>query len=473
MPNFIPILSEIFLVISTLFMLIISSCSKKSKNIINYFTYLVFTIALYILIFKSKFGQTLNNFFILDSFTSSIKILILVISFIIFLILSKLDLIKNIDYNEYLILLILSTLSSMLIVSANDMMSLYLSLELNSLCLYVMSSINKHCIKSSESGLKYFILGTLSSGILLYGISLIYLSTGSININFIHKILLNHHFNNILLIGLIFILVGIAFKASLVPFHMWIPDVYEGSPTLSTTVFATISKTTIITVMIRLITISFQPISFYWKPIFIGLSILSMILGSITAISQNNIKRLMAYSSITHAGYMLIGLSSANIFGIKSVIFYIFSYIPITLGVFICILLIQKNTNIININNLSGLSKNNLLLSISLSIFLWSLAGIPPFIGFFSKLFVFASAINNKMYYLVIIAIIVSVISAFYYLKIIKTIFFSKNLNNYIIYIPIELKFILIIFNIYTLTFLFIPKYFINFIDKMVSNLFV
>ena len=315
-------------------------------------------------------------------------------------------------------------------ISSNDLIIFYLGLELQSLCLYILASFKKDDLKSSEAGLKYFVLSALASGLLLYGCSLIYGFTGSTNFEIISNNL--EETNTGAVFGIVFIIVGLAFKISVVPFHMWTPDVYEGSPTSVTSFFALIPKIAALSVFIRFIYVPFIDAIDHWQIIVVFLSIASMILGAVAAIGQSNIKRLLAYSSISHMGYALAGLSTGTNQGIQSTIIYLIIYLIMNLGAFGCVFMLKRE-NIFheNINDLSGLSKNNPLLALGFLIIFFSMAGIPPLAGFFAKFYIFMAVIESKMYTLAIIGLLTTVVSAFYYLRVIKIIYFDKPKKSF------------------------------------------
>jgi NADH-quinone oxidoreductase subunit N len=305
-----------------------------------------------------------------------------------------------------------------------------MGLELQSLALYVLATFNRNNLKSSEAGLKYFVLSALSSGLLLYGCSLIYGFSGSTNFEIIASQLDSNEYA--LTFGIVFILVGLAFKISAVPFHMWAPDVYEGSPTTVTLFFTMVPKIAALTVFIRFLYVPFLELIDQWQMILLFLSIASMLFGAIAAIGQKNIKRLIAYSSIGHIGYALAGVASASNDGIQSSVIYLTIYIVMNLGFFSCLLMLRRNDNYYeSIDDLSGLSKNHPILSFSLLVILFSLAGIPPLAGFFAKFYIFKAVIEQSMYFLAIVGLLSTVIAAFYYLRIIKIIYFDLEKEKY------------------------------------------
>ena len=426
MQSIIYILPELFLSIAIMTLLILGVFIKKSYKLVYLLTLLslVFTI-IFVLNQSGEATKIFNESYIIDKFSIFMKVLTLL--FCLLILLSSKDYIKNnhIDKIEYPIIILSSVLGMLLMISSYDLIVFYLGLELQSLSLYILASFKTKDEKSTEAGLKYFVLSALASGLLLYGCSLIYGYTGSTNFQIISNNL--GIANTGAVFGIVFILVGLAFKVSAVPFHMWTPDVYEGSPTSVTSFFALIPKIAAISVFIRFMYVPFSNVISQWQIIIVFLAIASMVLGAIAAIGQNNIKRLMAYSSIGHMGYALAGLSVGTNEGIQSTIIYITIYLIMNLGAFGCIFMMKReNVFFENINDLSGLSKNHPLLAFSFLIILFALAGIPPLAGFFAKFYIFMSVIKAEMYALAIIGLVTTVISAFYYLKIIKIIYFDK-----------------------------------------------
>ncbi len=351
-------------------------------------------------------------------------------------------------------------------VSSNDLIVFYIGLELQSLALYVLAAFNRDNLLSSESGVKYFILSALSSGLLLYGCSLVYGFSGSTNFNEIAYNLSSNEY--IITFGIVFIIVGLAFKVSAVPFHMWAPDVYEGSPTVVTFFFAIVPKIAALTALIRFLYVPFLEIIEQWQMLIVFLSIGSMILGAVAAIGQKNLKRLIAYSSISHIGYAIAGLSTGTNEGIQSSILYISIYAIMNLGFFACLLMLKKNDKYYeNIDDLSGLSKNHPIISLSMLIILFSLAGIPPMAGFFAKFYIFMSVIEKSMYFLAIIGLISTVIAAFYYLRIIKIIYFDQPKEKYDVDHPLGLRISLIISTVFLLFYFLYPNSLIIIVSKI------
>ena len=386
-----------------------------------------------ILIFNNPLDKNVslfNNGYIIDNLSSFMKILTILGGAFVLSISTRYLKICKIFLIEYPVLVLSSILGMMVMISSNDLMVFYIGLELQSLALYVLASFNRDQLKSSESGLKYFVLSALSSGLLLYGCSLVYGFSGSTNFNVIGDSMNSSHYG--LTFGIVFILVGLAFKISAVPFHMWAPDVYEGSPTAVTLFFAIVPKVAALTVFIRFLYVPFVNMIDQWQPILIFLSIASMIFGAIAAIGQNNLKRLIAYSSIGHMGYALAGLSTGSNEGIQSSIVYMSIYLVMNLAFFSCLLMLKRNDVYYEtIDDLSGLSKKHPILSLSLLAILFSLAGIPPLAGFFAKFYIFKAVIEQSMYFLAIVGLLSTVIAAFYYLKIIKVIYFDKEKEGY------------------------------------------
>ena len=339
---------------------------------------------------------------------------------------------------EYAVLLLLATLGMLLMVSAGDLISLFLGLELQSLALYVIAAIDRSKVRSSEAGLKYFVLGSLSSGMLLYGASLIYGFTGSVDFAVIASVAQGQPAaQNIgLIVGLVFLLVGLAFKVAAVPFHMWTPDVYEGSPTPVTAFFAAAPKLAAMALLVRTLITGFPGIAAQWQQIVVFLSIASMLLGAFAAIGQSNVKRLMAYSSIGHIGYALIGVAANSEAGTQSVLVYLAIYLAMTIGTFACILSMRSKVGAVeDIESLSGLAKTNLPMAFVLTMLLFSMAGIPPLAGFFAKFYVFAAAMKAGLYALAVVGVLASVVAAYYYLRVVKIMFFDDARQAFL---PVE-----------------------------------
>ena len=424
-------LPEIFLSLSIFSILMIGVFIKKSFNIIFNLTSLIIIISIAIILTSPNNQEKIFlESFTRDAFSNYFKILILLSSLFV-LNSSKNFIVENkLDKFEYPIIILLSILGMFFMVSANDLILFYLGLELQSLSLYILASIDRDNLRSTESGIKYFVLSALSSGLLLYGCSLLYGFTGSTNFDFIANQLNKE--NTGAVFAMVFILVGLAFKVSAVPFHMWTPDVYEGAPTSITSYFAVVPKVAGLALLIKFMFIPFSNILLEWQTIIIFISIASMILGAVAAMVQKNFKRLLAYSSIGHIGYALAGVATGAISGYESAIIYISIYVIMNIGAFSCLYLLKKDGEYKeNISDLSGISKKHPLLAISLLIILFSLAGVPPLGGFFAKFYVFVAVLEKEMYALAIIGLLTTVMSAFYYLKIIKTIYFDDSVISF------------------------------------------
>jgi NADH-quinone oxidoreductase subunit N len=425
------LLPEIFLTLSIFSILMIGVFIKNSFNLIFNLTSLIILLTIAIILNSSNNVEKIFlESFTRDSFSNFFKILILISSLFVLNSSKNFILDMKLAKFEYPIIILLSILGMFFMVSSNDIILFYLGLELQSLSLYILASIDRDNLKSSESGIKYFVLSALSSGLLLYGCSLLYGFTGTTNFDLIAGELGQEKTGAVF--AMVFILVGLAFKVSAVPFHMWTPDVYEGAPTSVTSYFAVVPKVAGLAVLIKFMYIPFSKILMEWQTIIIFISIASMILGAVAAIGQKNIKRLLAYSSIGHIGYALAGVATGVISGYESAIVYISIYVVMNLGAFSCLYLLKKDGEYKeNISDLSGISKKHPILAISFLVILFSLAGIPPLGGFFAKFYVFTAVVEQKMYALAIIGLLTTVISAFYYLKIIKTIYFDASIISF------------------------------------------
>ena len=425
---FLPVLPELSIFISAVLLLIVGLFVKNIKLIIN--LAIITLIIAIILVFVQPVQSAFNNSLTIDEFSKIAKTLILIgsLASIVMYHSSREDL--NINLFEYPILILLATIGMMIMVSANDLIAIFIGLELQSLTLYVLAALNRNHLASSEAGLKYFLLGALSSGLLLFGLSYIYGFTGNTNLNLISTTVTSGNIG--LIIGIVFVCSGIAFKVSAVPFHMWTPDVYEGAPTPVTAFFALAPKVAAIALAVRFLIVGFGDIAFDWQQIIIFLSIASMVFAAFAAIAQKNIKRLMAYSSIGHVGYALIGLACGTPQGVSSLVIYLSIYLIMNIGVFSFILSMKnKGEYYENISDLSGLYKTHPYYSVVITILMFSLAGIPPLAGFFGKFYIFIAAIESNLLLLAIVGILASVVGAFYYLRIIKVIYFDESKNSY------------------------------------------
>jgi NADH-quinone oxidoreductase subunit N len=373
-----------------------------------------------------------NDSFIVDPFARMLKLLTLVGAAV--------ALFMSVDYwreaggvkFEYPVLVLFAATGMLMMISANDLIALYVGLELQSLALYVVAAFRRDSARSAEAGLKYFVLGALSSGMLLYGASLVYGFTGSTQFAAIANAVQPSGVNLGLIFGLVFLMAGFAFKISAVPFHMWTPDVYEGAPTPVTAFFAAAPKLAAMALTVRVLIAAFPAVTSQWQQIVVFLAIASMALGSFAAIGQTNIKRLMAYSSIGHMGYALVGLAAGSPEGVSAVIIYLAIYLAMTLGTFACILAMRRGGRMIeDIEALSGLSRTQPLMAFMLAMLLFSLAGIPPLAGFFAKFYVFLAAIHAGLYALAVIGVLLSVVGAYYYLRIVKLMYFDAPAERF------------------------------------------
>ncbi len=468
MENFQYILPEIFISVSIMIFLLVGVFKKNSANLIYTLSNISLIILLALIINLSSLDTIylFNESYLIDNLSNYMKIILVGSGIFVMLIGSKYIQVINLNKIEYPILILSSILGMMIMISSNDLIVFYMGLELQSLALYVLASFNRDNLLSTESGLKYFVLSALSSGLLLYGCSLTYGFSESTNFD---QILINStEFNYGTTFGIVFILVGLAFKISAVPFHMWAPDVYQGSPTSVTLFFAILPKIAALSVFIKFLYTPFANMNDQWQTIIVFISIASMIFGAVAAIGQKNLKRLIAYSSISHMGYALAGLATVSNQGIQSSITYISIYLVMNLAFFSCLFMLKRNDKYYeNIEDLSGLSKKHPILSFSLLIILFSLAGIPPLAGFFAKFYVFLAVIEQSMYFLAIVGLLATVVAAFYYLRIIKIIYFDPEKEEYETSHNLGLKITLAISTIFILAYFVYPSGIIEIVSKI------
>ena len=469
MENFNLILPEIFISLSIMFLLILGVFKKDSSKLIFNTSQLILLITAVITInetFSVNRVTLFKDSVVIDHMSSLMKIITLLGAFLVLTISTNYLKTFKLFKIEYPVLILCSVLGMMVMISSNDLIVFYMGLELQSLALYVLATFNRDQLQSSEAGLKYFVLSALSSGLLLYGCSLIYGFSGSTNFDIISNQLNSNEY--VLTFGIVFIIVGLAFKISAVPFHMWAPDVYQGSPTSVTLFFTMVPKIAALTVFIRFLYVPFLNLIDQWQMIIVFLSIASMLFGAIAAIGQTNIKRLIAYSSIGHIGYTLAGLASGTNEGIQSSIVYISIYIIMNLALFSCLLMLKRNNKYYeDIEDLSGLSKNHPLLSLSLLVILFSLAGIPPLAGFFAKFYIFKAVIEQSMFFLAVVGLLSTVVAAFYYLRIIKIIYFDEEKEKYDEDHSIWLKFSLTFSTILILLYFIFPSQLIDVVSRI------
>lgn len=428
LPVLSPVLPELILAVGALALLMIGVFKgERATPLVTSLSVVVIVIAGLALIFMTPDGVTFSGAFVLDPFARFMKVLSLIGSGFAVLMSADFARRESFDRFEYPVLIVIATLGMMLMISASDLISLYLGLELQSLALYVVTAINRDSEKSSEAGLKYFVLGALSSGILLYGASLVYGFTGHTDFAGIAAALSGGPASVGLVFGIVFVIAGIAFKVSAVPFHMWTPDVYEGAPTPVTAFLAAAPKAAAMAMFVRALAGAFGPAVADWQQVITFVALASMLLGAFAAIGQRDIKRLMAYSSIGHMGFALVGLAAGTQAGVQGVIVYMSIYVAMTLGVFAVILFMRRQGRAVEeIGDLAGLSRTHPVIAFIFAMLMFSLAGIPPLAGFFAKFYVFLAAIEAHLYMLSIVGVLSSVVGAFYYLRLVKIMYFDE-----------------------------------------------
>lgn len=440
MPNLIPAMPEIFLALAAMGLLLLGAFQQNSDPTMAIrnsrlaqrlgVVALLLTLLLVATIAAKAKGQSFGGMFVVDGFAVFFKIAILAAASLSLLVSQDYMEKERIARFEYPVLVLLSTLGMLMMVSANNLMSLYVGLELQSLALYVIAAFHRVDVRSTEAGLKYFVLGALASGMLLYGSSLVYGFTGTTSFDNITKVLLAGEGASPpagVIVGLVFVLAGLAFKVAAVPFHMWTPDVYEGAPTPVTAFFSVAPKLAAVSLLVRVMVEPFGSLVGQWQQIIIFISLASMVLGGFAAMGQTNIKRLMAYSSIGHVGYALIGVAVGSKNGISGVLIYMVIYVLMNIGTFACIISMRRQGQVVTgIADLAGLSKVNPAMALALAIFMFSMAGIPPLAGFFGKLYIFRAAVEGGQYLLAIVGVLTSVVSAFYYIRIVKLMYFDQ-----------------------------------------------
>jgi len=402
---------------------------KEHYRVIAGLAVLTLLVVAGLIVFCAPLGTAFNGLFVSDGFSAYMKVLVVLGSAVALLMATQYLEREKINRIEYPILVLFATLGMMLMISANNLISLYVGLELQSLPLYVLAAIQRDSVRSTEAGLKYFVLGALSSGLLLYGSSLIYGFSGAAGFPQIADALnIQPTISLGVVTGMVLLLAGLSFKISAVPFHMWAPDVYEGAPTPVTAFFAIAPKVAAIALLTRVLMGPFGNMSEQWRQVIVVISILSMTLGGVAAVVQTNIKRLLAYSSIGHMGYALVGLAAGTLAGVQAIVIYMTLYAVMSAGVFCIVLMMKKDGKMVEkISDLSGLGKEQPLLALAMSILMFSMAGIPPLAGFFGKLFIFQSAVAAGLYTLAVIGVLTSVIAAYYYIRIIKVMYFEES----------------------------------------------
>lgn len=426
-------LPEIFMAIASLALLMLGVFSGKDKSFrtVSWAAVVAMIIAI-ILVLTGQGGSAFGGQFIADPFARFCKVLILVGSALGVVMSMKFAERERMARFEFPVLLMLATLGMMAMVSASDMISLYLGLELQSLALYVVAAIRRDTVRSSESGLKYFVLGSIASGMLLYGMSMVYGFTGTTSFDMLAKVVSGGDLSVGTLIGLVFLITGLCFKVSAAPFHMWTPDVYEGAPTPVTAFFAVAPKIAGLGLFVRVALGPFGAAVADWQQIIVLVSILSMVWGSFAALRQSNIKRLMAYSSIGHVGFALVGLAAGTQEGVEAILVYLGIYLVMNVGTFALILSMRRNDRMVEeISDLAGLSKTKPMMAAVGALLMFSMAGIPPLAGFFGKFYVFKAAVDSGLITLAVVGLVTSVVSAYYYLRVIKVMYFDEPVEGF------------------------------------------
>lgn len=467
-----PVLPEILLSAGAMLLLMIGAYKgpKTTNLIIGLAVLFLGASGAAIVLLPAGKVVTFGGSFILDDFARFLKLLTLLGSGVALILAIEFLQDQTRRIFEFAILVLLSTVGMMILISAGDLIALYLGLELMSLALYVVAASNRDNIKSTEAGLKYFVLGALSSGMLLYGASLIYGLTGTVN--FAGIAAASKAAGTGLIFGLVFLLAGLCFKVSAVPFHMWTPDVYEGAPTPVTAFFATAPKVAAIAVFTRVVLTAFPEVTAQWQQIVVFVAIASMALGSFAGIGQSNIKRLLAYSSIGHMGFALVGLAAGTTEGAQGVLVYIAIYVMMTFGMFAIVLAMKRNgVAVENIRDFAGLSRTNPLLAFFLAMLLFSLAGIPPLAGFFAKFYVFVAAVQAGLFTLAVIGVVTSVIGAYYYLAIIKVMYFDEPVGA-VGPVRTELRAVLAVAGLFNILFFVYPAPLVSAASTAAKSLF-
>ncbi|MCW5696651.1 MAG: NADH-quinone oxidoreductase subunit NuoN [Bauldia sp.] len=425
------ILPELILAGGILVAMVLGVFLRRPIALVNGLSWLLLTAAAVAVLTIPLSGPVFHGALVLDPFARFMKVAVLIGSAVALAMAWSHGRQQRTQQFEFPVLILTATLGMMVMISAHDLIALYIGLELQSLSLYVLAAFNRDSVKSTEAGIKYFILGALSSGMLLYGISMVYGFTGQTSFPAVAEAVAGDASIG-LIFGLVFLLIGLAFKIAAVPFHMWTPDVYQGAPTPVTAFFAAAPKLAAMALFVRVVTEPFGSVTADWQQIVTFIAIGSMVLGAFAAIGQTNIKRLMAYSSIGHVGFALVGLAAGTEEGVQGVLVYLVIYLAMTLGVFACILAMRKPDGMVeDIGSLAGISRTNPVMAFILAMLLFSLAGIPPLAGFFAKFYVFRAAIEADLFVLAVIGVLASVVGAFYYLRIIKLMYFDEPAGGF------------------------------------------
>ena len=450
------LLPELLLAVGAMVLLLAGAIGgEKTAPAISWAAILLLALAGAAVVMGAE-GSAFQHAFIADGFSRFAKVLILIGAALSILLAEEFFSAIKLSRFELPVLMLLATLGMMLMVSASSFLSLYMGLELQSLALYVLAAFNRDHLRSSEAGLKYFVLGALSSGMLLYGISLIYGFTGGVLFSTIAGVIAHNGVGLGVIFGIVFLVAGLAFKVSAVPFHMWTPDVYEGAPTPVTAYFATAAKVAALCLFLRAILIPFPDAIHQWRQIIIFISVLSMALGAVAALGQKNIKRLMAYSSIGHMGYALLGLAAGTALGVRGVLIYLAIYVFTNLGVFACIQAMRRDgKSVENIADLSGLARTNPKLALVFAMLFLSLAGLPPLAGFFAKFYIFLAAIQANLIWPAVLGVLASAIGLVYYLRLVKIMYFDEPAPGFDSDIGLGSRAIMVISGVFALLFIF------------------
>ncbi|MBC7950977.1 MAG: NADH-quinone oxidoreductase subunit NuoN [Rhodospirillaceae bacterium] len=463
-----PVLPEIFVVLATIALLMLGVFRKgdTTRSTMGLAIAVLGGAALLVVATAGERHTVFNGLFVADGFGAFAKVLILAASALTAAMSLQYLEREKLGRFEYPILILFATVGMMMMVSANDFMSLYLGLELQSLSLYVLAAYHRDSVRATEAGLKYFVLGALASGMLLYGASLVYGFSGTTSFDGLAKVFGGEHGvrpHMGFIAGLVFILAGLCFKISAVPFHMWTPDVYEGAPTPVTSFFAVAPKIAALLLFTRVMTGPFGELLAQWQQVVVFISILSMFVGAFAAIVQTNIKRLMAYSSIGHVGFVLVGLAAGTADGVQGVLIYLAIYLFMNVGTFAIILSMrQKGRLVEGIEDLAGLSKTNPAMALAMAALMFSMAGIPPLAGFWGKFYVFKAAVDAGLFTLAVIGVLTSVVSAYYYLRIIKIMYFDEATEAFDRSGSSALNFVMAISTVIIVAFTFVPGPLLN-----------
>ncbi|MCU0838477.1 MAG: NADH-quinone oxidoreductase subunit NuoN [Rhodospirillales bacterium] len=470
-PNLVPALPEVFMALAAMALLLAGVVPRDGDAATATFTSrtvgrlgvltLIVAMLLVVGVAAQAPGIAFGGLFVVDGYALFFKVVILLASALCLIISQGYLEAARINRFEYPVLVVLATLGMMMMISANDLISLYIGLELQSLALYVIAAFHRDDARSAEAGLKYFVLGALASGLLLYGASLVYGFAGSTGFDTLTEVMRGEPGAPVpsgVIVGLVFVIAGLAFKVSAVPFHMWTPDVYEGAPTPVTAFFAVAPKLAAMGLLLRVMVEPFGGLTDQWQQVITFVAIASMVLGAFAAIGQTNIKRLMAYSSIGHVGYALIGLAVGSREGIASILVYMVIYAVMTLGTFACILSMRRRGQMtVAISDLAGLSKTDPVLALALAVFMFSLAGVPPLAGFFGKFYIFVVAVDAQAYVLAVIAALASAVGAFYYLRIVKIMYFDPPADGFDANTGTDLRLVIIGAALLTAFFFLVP----------------